>query len=84
MSEEEGAFNTRIKEHAYKESWQTDKMTVLKSVILVDHVEKVVEAAKQEFPMATYGDNLLKAEDCRKLLKERHEWFVRWFGGEKE
>jgi len=58
----DGLFHTRIKEEAYSESWQTEKMTVLKSVILVDHVEKIVEEANHDFPIFT---------------KEDLEWFKR-------
>jgi hypothetical protein len=39
----------------------------------------MLDKARKEFPMATYGDNLLKADDCRKLLAKQHCWFSKWF-----
>jgi hypothetical protein len=41
---------------------------------------KIIDEARKDFPMATYSDNLLKVEDCRKLLAKRHEWLSKWFG----
>ena len=49
-------------------------------VIEVSNVLKVLEEMKANFPLATYGDNLLKAEDCRKLLSKQHQWLVKWLG----
>jgi len=62
----------------------SDVRGLTKIVLDAESVINMIIDAKQEFPMATYGYNLLKIEDCRTLLFERHNWFVKWFGSDKK
>ena len=45
-----GKLQKKIKEKSFEESWETDKMTVLKSVVLVDNVEQIIEEMTKEKP----------------------------------
>ena len=65
---EEGLFKKRIREN----------IDVSKPLCFA--MEDWVDEAKKEFPFASYGDNLLNLEDCRRLLGDRLQWFVKWFG----
>ena len=68
----QGEFKKRIKDLA-----ALDRLFLISE----EAMRELVDEAKKDWPMAKYGDNLLEVKDCRRLLKERHEWFDRWFCG---
>ena len=45
---EEGEFKKRFSWHAFKTTWETEKMTQSKDSILIDTLDKIHEDAKKE------------------------------------
>jgi len=75
-----GELQKRIEEKAYKESFQTDKMTVLKLVVLVDNVEKIVEEMMKDIPKPrlSWDYGLDPEAKCKYWVIPTHKEWMMW------